>query len=89
MLWVSKMTSTECVYGHTFEERITSDIKHLETHNGSYDKRSFHSSFFRLYPLYCISFETFVHFLISNVILDSKESALVNKNYPDIFLIQV
>ena len=52
----------ECVYGHTFEERITSDIKHLETHNGSYDKRSFHSSFLilALYTVYPL--KPFVHF---------------------------
>lgn len=43
----------EHVYSHTFEKRITSDIKHLETHNASYDKTSFHSSFLIL-SLYAV-----------------------------------
>lgn len=49
MLWVSQIFKIEYVYGHTFEERITSDIKHLETHNGSYDRGHFIALFWFLH----------------------------------------
>ena len=66
----SKLNASMAIY---LKKGLLSDIKQLETHNGGYDKRSFHSSFLILSLYIVMSFETFCSLLISAMILDSKD----------------